>query len=248
LYPGIVGPSRKSPLSDRGLRGLHLCRGFPKVAIAPRPNKRWSAVTNVRPSTAAVAAKKRSAGSWPASGNSCATTTISCVSGASRMCTVACVTQSRALPGNRIRPFEWSKSASHELTGDCHSSLSWSFNSCRTHRERTLRLCQAPNPNVSVEEKFQFFRASIASASTIGDTMSPTISIVSDMEPIQLLSWVSEDAGMTSAIATAPGDSKRRFCLANFFQQRQAFCLKLGDRNFLHRLPSLARHASPGDQ
>jgi len=37
---------------------------FAKVAIVPRPSKRWSAVTRVRSSTRAVAAKKRSAGSW----------------------------------------------------------------------------------------------------------------------------------------------------------------------------------------
>jgi hypothetical protein len=36
---------------------------FARVAIVPRPNRRRSAVTRVRPSTAAVAAKKRSAGS-----------------------------------------------------------------------------------------------------------------------------------------------------------------------------------------
>src|SRR6266436_4200195 len=64
-----------------------------------------------------------------------------------------------------------------------------------------LRLSQAPNPNVRVEEKFQFFRASIASVSMTGETISPTISILSDMEPIQLRSSASEDAGMTSAIA-----------------------------------------------
>src|ERR1700675_1900140 len=56
-----------------------------------------------------------------------------------------------------------------------------------------LRLCQAPNPNVRVEEKFQFFRASIASMSMTGETISPTISILPDMEPIQSLSSASED-------------------------------------------------------
>jgi hypothetical protein len=64
-----------------------------------------------------------------------------------------------------------------------------------------LRLRQAPNPNVRVEEKFQFFRASIASMSMTGETISPTISILPDMEPIQLLSSAPGDAGMTSASA-----------------------------------------------
>ncbi len=37
--------------------------------------------------------------------------------------------------------------------------------------------------------------------SITGETISPTISILPDMEPIQLLSSASEDVGMTSAIA-----------------------------------------------
>ena len=37
---------------------------FANVAIFPKPNRRSSAVTRVKPSTPAVAAKKRSAGSW----------------------------------------------------------------------------------------------------------------------------------------------------------------------------------------
>ena len=36
---------------------------FARVAIVPKPNSRRSAVTSVRPSTPAVATKKRSAGS-----------------------------------------------------------------------------------------------------------------------------------------------------------------------------------------
>src|SRR6266404_5091994 len=43
---------------------------FARVAIFPKPNSRRSAVTSVRPSTSAVAAKKRSAGSGCSSGNS----------------------------------------------------------------------------------------------------------------------------------------------------------------------------------
>jgi hypothetical protein len=54
---------------------------------------------------------------------------------------------------------------------------------------------------VRVEEKFQFFRASISSMSMTDETISPTISMLPDMEPIQLLSSASGDAGMTSAIA-----------------------------------------------
>jgi hypothetical protein len=50
---------------------------FARVAIFPKPNSRRSAVTSVRPSTSAVAAKKRSAGSGCSSGNSWAATTIS---------------------------------------------------------------------------------------------------------------------------------------------------------------------------
>jgi hypothetical protein len=69
---------------------------FAKVAMLPRPNRRWSAVTRVRPSTAAVAAKKRSAGSWCESGSSCAAATISCVNGASRMNADALATHPRA--------------------------------------------------------------------------------------------------------------------------------------------------------
>jgi hypothetical protein len=47
------------------------------VAISPRPSRRSSAVTRVRPSTLAVAARKRSAGSGWGSGSCCAASTIS---------------------------------------------------------------------------------------------------------------------------------------------------------------------------
>jgi hypothetical protein len=62
-----------------------------------------------------------------------------------------------------------------------------------------LRLRQAPNPNVRVEEEFQFFKASIVSVSITGETISPTISMLPAIEPIQLLSSASQAAGMTSA-------------------------------------------------
>src|ERR1700692_805329 len=62
-----------------------------------------------------------------------------------------------------------------------------------------LRIGHAPNPDVRIEEKFQLFCASIESISITGETISPTMSIVPDMEPIQPRSSVSGDAGMTSA-------------------------------------------------
>jgi hypothetical protein len=77
------GDGRMEGISQRDWLGDYMnCfwRGFQRfarVAIAPRPSKRWSEVTRVRPSTSAVAAKKRSAGSWCGSGSFCAATTIS---------------------------------------------------------------------------------------------------------------------------------------------------------------------------
>src|SRR5260221_11625807 len=64
---------------------------------------------------------------------------------------------------------------------------------------KLLRLAHAPNPDVRIEKKFQFLKASIDSISITGETISPTMSIVPDMEPIQLLSSASGDSGMTSA-------------------------------------------------
>lgn len=111
---------------------------FARVAIFPKPNSRRSAVTSVRPSTSAVAAKKRSAGSGCSSGNSWAATTISCVNGASRMCIVAVATQSRIVPSKCIRRLACNSSASQVLTGDNHSSFWPSLNSCCTRRESRL--------------------------------------------------------------------------------------------------------------
>jgi hypothetical protein len=108
---------------------------FARVAIFPKPNSRRSAVTSVRPSTSAVAAKKRSAGSGCSSGNSWAATTISCVNGASRMCIVAFATQSRIVPSKCIRRLACNSSASQVLTGDNHSSFRPSVSSCCTRRE-----------------------------------------------------------------------------------------------------------------
>src|SRR5579862_1529559 len=68
-------------------------------------------------------------------------------------------------------------------------------------RRKLLRRRQAPNPNVCIEQEFQSLSASIVSGSITGDTMSPMISTLSDMEPIQLLSPASADAGITSAMA-----------------------------------------------
>lgn len=111
---------------------------FARVAIFPKPNSRRSAVTSVRPSTSAVAAKKRSAGSGCSSGNSWAATTISCVNGASRMCIVAFATQSRIVPSKCIRRLACNSSASQVLTGDNHSSFWPSLSSCCTRRESRL--------------------------------------------------------------------------------------------------------------
>ena len=111
---------------------------FARVAIFPKPHSRRSAVTSVRPSTSAVAAKKRSAGSGCSSGNSWAATTISCVNGASRMCIVAVATQSRIVPSKCIRRLACNSSASQVLTGDNHSSFWPSLSSCCTRRESRL--------------------------------------------------------------------------------------------------------------
>ena len=58
---------------------------------------------------------------------------------------------------------------------------------------------ESPKPNVSIEEQFQSRRASMSFSSMTGDTMSPTMSIVSFMEPIQPFSPGSGDGGTISA-------------------------------------------------
>jgi hypothetical protein len=55
---------------------------------------------------------------------------------------------------------------------------------------------------VCIEQEFQFCRASICSVSITDETISPVISILPAIEPIQLRSAVSGDAGTTSAIAS----------------------------------------------
>ena len=61
------------------------------------------------------------------------------------------------------------------------------------------RIMQSPKPDVSIEEYFQSCSASISFSSITGDTMSPTMSIVSFMEPIQLFCPASGDGGTISA-------------------------------------------------
>src|SRR5713226_4977183 len=69
------------------------------------------------------------------------------------------------------------------------------------HAGRKLaRLRQAPEPNVRIEEQFQGFRASISAISMTGETTSPVISMLFDIEPNQSGCCVSGDAGTTSAM------------------------------------------------
>src|SRR6266853_1122718 len=63
------------------------------------------------------------------------------------------------------------------------------------------RRCSQETIGGVLMRKRQFLRASIASMSMTGETISPTISMLSDMEPIQLFSSASGDAGTTSASA-----------------------------------------------
>ena len=44
---------------------------------------------------------------------------------------------------------------------------------------------QSPKPDVSIEKQFQSRNASMSFSSMTGDSMSPTMPIVSFMEPIQ---------------------------------------------------------------
>src|SRR6267378_7565852 len=64
----------------------------------------------------------------------------------------------------------------------------------------SVRLRQAPKPNVGIQQQFQFFNASISWISMTGDTTSPVISMLSDIEPNQSRSSMFGDAGITSAI------------------------------------------------
>src|SRR5712691_1429056 len=55
-------------------------------------------------------------------------------------------------------------------------------------------------PDVGVKQQLQFFRASISAISITGETMSPMISMLFDIEPNQSGCCVSGDAGTTSAM------------------------------------------------
>ena len=61
------------------------------------------------------------------------------------------------------------------------------------------RIMQSPKPDVSIEKQFQSHSASISFSSITGDTMSPTLAIVSFIEQIQLFCPVSGDGGTISA-------------------------------------------------
>jgi hypothetical protein len=97
---------------------------FASVAMSPKPNSFVSAVAKVRPSTLAVAARKRSAGSRWGSISWSATSAISWVNGASRNRDVALCTQSAVSSRSRIRPFLARTSTSQVLIGDNHCLFS----------------------------------------------------------------------------------------------------------------------------
>src|SRR5215469_16203393 len=61
------------------------------------------------------------------------------------------------------------------------------------------RVVQSPKPDMRIEEQFQSRSASMSFSSMTGDTMSPTISMVSFMDPIQLFCTASGDGGTISA-------------------------------------------------
>ena len=66
------------------------------------------------------------------------------------------------------------------------------------------RSVESPKPNVSVERQVQSRNTSMSFSSKTGDTMSPTMSIVSFMRPIQVFCPVSGDGGTISATFPIP--------------------------------------------
>src|SRR5437899_4764044 len=62
-----------------------------------------------------------------------------------------------------------------------------------------IRVLQAPQPDVGIEQESQSRNASQSSGSVAGGTMSPRISILSRIEPIQSPDAASGEGGRTSA-------------------------------------------------
>src|SRR5260370_39150682 len=69
----------------------------------------------------------------------------------------------------------------------------------QSSRDEPVRLPQSPEPNVSVQQKLQSRRASHSSSSDAGEIMSPRISILPFIEPIQAERSSTGDGGTTSA-------------------------------------------------
>src|SRR5580704_2765837 len=70
---------------------------------------------------------------------------------------------------------------------------------------------QSPKPDMSIEEQFQSRSASMSFSSMTGDTMSPTMSMVFFMEPIQFFCPASGDGGTISATGLPKRVTRRGF-------------------------------------
>ena len=80
-------------------------------------------------------------------------------------------------------------------------------------------------PDVSIEKQFQSRSVSISFSSMTGDTMSPMMSIVSFMKPIQLFCPASGEGGTISATGLPKRMTRVGFSLAHRFEQRKALGL-----------------------
>jgi len=118
------------------------------------------------------------------------------------MCTAAFSIQSRISPCKRIRPFGMQQQC-FQGADRRQPQLVVLIPQFLLYTPRgPLRLCHAPKPNVRIKQEFQFCNASICTVSITDESISPVISMLPDIEPIQLCCEIFGDAGTTSAITS----------------------------------------------
>ena len=128
------------------------------------------------------------------------------------------------------------------LIGESQSSFVLVLEMTQDAPPKTPRILKIPQPDVCIKQQPQSRRTSHSSSSFAGETMSPRISNVPFIDPIQ----ASRSAHRRRRNDFSHGLAKSRdadglFCSANLFQYREAFGFELRDGDFPHG--SLSSHS-----
>jgi hypothetical protein len=91
-----------------------------------------------------------------------------------------------------------------------------------------------PQPNMSIEEPLQSRNTSQWHFSSAGEMISPTISMESFLEPIQVARGSTDEGGITSAIGFPKRVTRMGFFVLRTCCSSETLCFELGDAHFLH--------------